>query len=1255
MYFTYILSGAGTAADSAGVLQFNAAVHALQRLIDAAPTDPAGLSLLSVLLFHGAGKHRQLQGVREAVRVMRHARRLNPNNRAIARVYSDLIEELDRSTWESALLSAAKPESGGDDPAMASLCSYSVPWHADTRLRLAPAVAGDGVVAVAEGTDWKPLIYVFDGGNMLGTWLELSSDTETAECARGATWVSDLACLAAADAIVFDCPDGTAEQHATTKLLSETNGGRPRHQLWVLLCGESAGRLPLLTDAAFMARFDIKVTHQPDADLKFSYVPQRAEIFVESAPQTKTRFANWIASNCVQHRQRKVQELMAALCPLSAAVELDDSGGGESCRKIDCLGACLRNTPWPAEAGSVQQLAGSTKMALLARYKFTLAFENSQSEGYVTEKFFQPLIAGSVPVYWGAPDVADFAPDPRSYINVEDYGSIQELAEYLAYLDRNDTAYAELLAWKHKPLSHEFVKRASESDVIGNVYGEGVQHQNPMGGWNPCRLNDLVRQRLQAAAADAGISATGSMSEPTVHAPTVTGAVSKLDGRVAHGAFWLPVNAPGEQTHMFRLTEHTIPAEVVREYCAHHPCGAANQVALQGAIQAQQAHVAERAAIEKRFELDSETVGGVASQQQQHYCVLGSRNEGFFSNVLQAIDGLMACSANGLPASVQWTEEDFPYRGDVETDGPGVKLNAWDEFFLPVGKMPAAGYTGKLHVIRDYSRLPRQVPTQFEQFANSRGDNLHCPGLKDPYDRLRVNHAMRRLGVVAQPWVQETVREFVRDNFNDTVTGVRAGLVLGVHHRGTDHWDELPGGSLVPFELYPLRTIHVTAMHTYVAYAFDIDAARSRYLQTVRQVIARWRHSLISGSAEEGQEQPLPVVFVASDSREAVTKLRGELDASAGGSGEARVISAAGVVRRDSMDDSIAIHRARGDGRRKGANVLVDSLLLAACDEMVHAQSNVALFAAYTNPKLRLHYLGHEQVFQFHEARAGWPLRFRFNFHAYGGAIEERSQLIWSQARSLGLAGEVAVLDTGAVRAVRDSGSIERGPGAAAGHVIGNRSAVESFRFRLFTLETLSDSGAVSDSVKTPVPAWAEVTPVVEHRDGDSVAAGATGMVLQGSAADSSHCVRSSDTGEAANGVDDSKLLPAAQAAGVRVAEVRVDASAAGSRPPPQVALLRNVLRPTSCDAAIRLGCDSAGPPPSTAWADLQGALHGRLTAALALTPLDSRFFNALVISQSFDAVDEPPQFASHLADTEASPMHWSRDRSSAILAVGNA
>uniref|UniRef100_A0A0R3TZY8 Fucosyltransferase n=1 Tax=Rodentolepis nana TaxID=102285 RepID=A0A0R3TZY8_RODNA len=42
---------------------------------------------------------------------------------------------------------------------------------------------------------------------------------------------------------------------------------------------------------------------------------------------------------------------------------------------------------------------------------------------------------------------------PHSYINVDDLDSIQELAEYLQFLDKNDTAYAQYFAWtKHGPI-----------------------------------------------------------------------------------------------------------------------------------------------------------------------------------------------------------------------------------------------------------------------------------------------------------------------------------------------------------------------------------------------------------------------------------------------------------------------------------------------------------------------------------------------------------------------------------------------------------------------------------------------------------------------------------------------------------------------------------------------------------------------------------------------------------------------------------
>jgi hypothetical protein len=34
-------------------------------------------------------------------------------------------------------------------------------------------------------------------------------------------------------------------------------------------------------------------------------------------------------------------------------------------------------------------------------YTFTLTFENTDYPGYVTEKLFHALSAGSIPLYWG--------------------------------------------------------------------------------------------------------------------------------------------------------------------------------------------------------------------------------------------------------------------------------------------------------------------------------------------------------------------------------------------------------------------------------------------------------------------------------------------------------------------------------------------------------------------------------------------------------------------------------------------------------------------------------------------------------------------------------------------------------------------------------------------------------------------------------------------------------------------------------------
>ncbi|ESP05557.1 hypothetical protein LOTGIDRAFT_103318 [Lottia gigantea] len=80
-------------------------------------------------------------------------------------------------------------------------------------------------------------------------------------------------------------------------------------------------------------------------------------------------------------------------------------------------------------------------------YKFYLSFENSLCRDYVTEKFFQRQKSNIVPIVRGDGNYEHFYPK-NSYIDVRDFKSISDLAKYIQYLDRNDTAYMEYLKAK---------------------------------------------------------------------------------------------------------------------------------------------------------------------------------------------------------------------------------------------------------------------------------------------------------------------------------------------------------------------------------------------------------------------------------------------------------------------------------------------------------------------------------------------------------------------------------------------------------------------------------------------------------------------------------------------------------------------------------------------------------------------------------------------------------------------------------------
>jgi len=265
---------------------------------------------------------------------------------------------------------------------------------------------------------------------------------------------------------------------------------KPPGQVWALLCMESDVTYPGLADPEVVGRFDVTMTYQRSSDIWCPYVHPRLLDELMTPPQPKS----------APHPVARVQ-----------TNDYDRSGRNAYAAqlmrriKIASYGRFAQTAPWPIpteqqmpldafwrevndpgydgeeRAGDLRSWTGRArreKLGVVARHKFTLAFENSISPDYVTEKFFDPLVAGSVPVYLGAPNVADFAPAAHSYIDVADFSGPEEVAAYLNHLDQHDDEYQSYLGWKQEGLSDQF------RDLVA------AAHDRPL-----CRLAELVGTR----------------------------------------------------------------------------------------------------------------------------------------------------------------------------------------------------------------------------------------------------------------------------------------------------------------------------------------------------------------------------------------------------------------------------------------------------------------------------------------------------------------------------------------------------------------------------------------------------------------------------------------------------------------------------------------------------------------------------------------------------------------------------------------
>ena len=118
------------------------------------------------------------------------------------------------------------------------------------------------------------------------------------------------------------------------------------------------------------------------------------------------------------------------------------------------------------------------KINFIGNYKFTIAFENTVMNGYTTEKLIQPLIAGSIPIYYGNPRVVEQF-NKEAFINCNDYDNcLDKVIERVIEIDNNDDLAYKMITSYPLTESYSFDWREKLENFLINIIEKGNKSFN---------------------------------------------------------------------------------------------------------------------------------------------------------------------------------------------------------------------------------------------------------------------------------------------------------------------------------------------------------------------------------------------------------------------------------------------------------------------------------------------------------------------------------------------------------------------------------------------------------------------------------------------------------------------------------------------------------------------------------------------------------------------------------------------------------
>ncbi|XP_057317505.1 4-galactosyl-N-acetylglucosaminide 3-alpha-L-fucosyltransferase FUT5-like [Hydractinia symbiolongicarpus] len=243
----------------------------------------------------------------------------------------------------------------------------------------------------------------------------------------------DINLYSKSDVVVFHGKD-------TQELLKYLNifSQKPKNQIWAWLSGET----PLSSPYRHLEKikkvtdnfFNMIITYKLNSEIPIPYGKYKIHDTKEKRPELlknfaegKTKMVAWMVGNCVPYTRHKI------------AQDLVKEG-----ITIDIAGICESMYSGFGSMGCI----GSNCSKVLSKYKFYFAAENIVCKDYVTEKYWRhPLQHNMVPIVLAANDNVMI---PGSYISIDQFSSMAELAKFLTILDNRDDLYNRYFQWKFK-------------------------------------------------------------------------------------------------------------------------------------------------------------------------------------------------------------------------------------------------------------------------------------------------------------------------------------------------------------------------------------------------------------------------------------------------------------------------------------------------------------------------------------------------------------------------------------------------------------------------------------------------------------------------------------------------------------------------------------------------------------------------------------------------------------------------------------